>query len=1086
MRKIITGCYGIARLTVAAILVWAVAAAAAFAGQSLVLAQSGRQSFSLPGQSRTASWRVEFQLHDVGVPLSDTNILGMSGFITRLYSGGKQFYVAPQGDSYPGGTPCIFNTTGRSNMLVRIQRDYSAMKYYCEIWEADGSNYTFQTLTILSVKDTGPNGYIDGRYSTAKLGFLRMSNTLVPLKSRPPVTAETGNELELKFDGDTKDSSGKKRDMDASGFSFAPTPGQMAFALPATPDTPPWAPFITLRARHPSKLTSHSYSMADASPTVDCHWVQLEGPSDAIFDNRASCEPTLTGLVFGPYKFRLAVTDSAGSTASADFDVGAVAYDKKGVVIYPDERLYSLLGPSLVLGANPWEWADSQSVKMAVKNWDNYKINGGTWDAEWLYSTYNGMDRAGTVYTRAGISNKLYGVGTNFLEVFCGGKAGPVSKPMYISVALPTVDPNDEPSRYPRYVASCESDTELTFVSGWVWERPQISAPGVTWGTMGDCPDCSTWNGRNFASDVNYYDNALAHYALYYRTGWRKARDSARWMADRYAYSPWIGGGINWVPRHASLASAFLRATVDTGNPPEKNVWPLLRSMVDNNCAGETTSANPISDPRESGYCLAFTALKAKLDPDTSARTASLERLVIGYTNRWGSQQRPAGNYVNNGFEGDFSHVHSVTQGSATVTRYSGTPYPSDYCGTALTEAGTITVANTDRVSVTGDGTNFTGSAGKIIFLTGTLGGKPWSMAATIASDPAPTATAMKLNQPWRGDPSSVTKYRIMDAKPAGRGYWTMFMAPVNAANKVIATMDEDSWYYCTVINGDTLMLDKPYTRDTSNGNIYRRMTWQNLTGRGSQPFMMGIIAWAEYLAADALDGYDNTAAANYREAAGKVVHWIWSIGRSPATKGMRYGIEFSNCTVLDYPSAFECWTADSRVERAYNIETINAFSRRYLDTRSATDKTIGDSLFNDTYAKAGYASPFESDGHFNTATDDGSYGWNFWLQTKNYGQAWGVGGGQTWPAARLGGVASPIPRNVQVGFSLSSIQGAVSTRIQTTSPSGQTAITNCGDRSPCQLNLDKRFGSYWMKLEYISSSGTVVAASESQLIQVP
>ncbi|MCC6264693.1 MAG: hypothetical protein IT169_14035 [Bryobacterales bacterium] len=895
--------------------------------------------------------------------------------------------------------------------------------------------------------------------------------------------------MELKFDGNGNDSSGNGRNVGTSGFAFVQTPGQNVIALPATPSTPEWAPFLPLRAGYPSVLTSKSYSMADASASVSCYWVQIDGPSKAIFDNRVSCAPTLTGLVFGPYTFRLYAIDSAGAQGQTDFEVGAVAYDDNGVVIYPDERLNSLLGPSTVLGRNPWEWVDRQSVVMAKKNWDNYKINGGTWDAEWLLPSVNGVERKGTVYKPSGTGSKLYGTGTNFLEVFCNGQAGAAAYNVYVVVDLPPADPGDEPSRYPRQVGSCESDTELTFTSGWAWERPFISTPGTSWGTIGFCAGCSTWNGRNYASDVNYYDNALAHYSLYYRTGWRKARDSARWMADRYAYSPWIGGGIGWVPRQASLTSAYLRASIDTGGPQTKNVWPMLRVMVDGNCASYTESASLIGDVRETAYCLGFTALKAKYDPDSAERTESLDRLVTGYTNRWGPQQTAEGRYPEGySIEGDMSRVHQVTNGSATVTRYSGSAYPSDYCGTMLTESGTLTVNNTDRVTVIGSGTNFTGSAGKIIYLTGTLSGQPWSMVSVILASPAPTATTMTLQYPWRGDPSSITKFRIMNTPPInpGANMWPIMMGTVTAANVLTGARDGDNWYYCTYVDGNTLTLDKPYTGDTSGGNVYRRMAPANLPGNGTQPFMMGIVAWAQYLAADALDGYNNTAAANYRAIGSKSVDWIWNYGRNPATKGLRYGVEFSNCTSMDFPSAYGCWENDSNYERAYNIETIGAFARRYLVSRDPSDLAMGDTQYTDTYAKTGYATPFAGDGHWNTATDEGSYNFSYALQTKNYGQAWGIGGGQTWPAARLGGASRPIPREMSLGFLLSSVQGAVAARIRTTSASGLVETTICGNTSPCRLTLDRRQAAYWMVMEYISSTGAVLAASEPQVIRVP
>lgn len=829
--------------------------------------------------------------------------------------------------------------------------------------------------------------------------------------------------------------------------------------------------------------------MADASASTDCYWVQIDGPSHAIFDNRATCTPTLTGLVFGPYIFRLFATDSTGTRSEADLEVGAVAYDDNGVVIYPDERLNSLLGPSMVLGANPWVWADRQSVKMAEKNWNNYKINGGTWDAEWLLSSYGGVPRLGTVYKPSGTGSKLYGVGTNFLDVFCGGSVGPATYNVYVSVDRPPADPGDEPSRYGRQVGSCQSDTELTFTNGWGWDPPFIDSPGTTWGTMLVCANCGVWNGRNYGSDINYYDNALAEYSLYYRSGWKKARDSARWLADRYAYSPWMLGGLAWIPRNMSLTSAFLRAAIDTDDPGTKNVWPLLRGTIDGRCAIYVELSTPIGDVRESSYCLAFTALKAKYDPDATERAESLDRLVTGYTNRWGPQQTAEGAYREGGaVEGDMSRVHQVANGSATVTRYSGSPYPSDYCGTVVTEAGTLVVDNTDRVTVTGTGTNFAGNAGRKIYLTGTLDGQPWSMVSIILGSPTPTATSMKLQFPWRGDPSSVTKYKIMSAAPINPGaeMWPIFMGTVTAGNVLTGARDADNWYYCTVVDGNTLTLDKPYTGDTSGGNVYRRMSQSDLPGNGTQPFMMGITAWAEYLAADALDGYDATAAANYRAAAAKVVDWIWNYGRNPATKGLRYGVGFSNCKATNFASAFGCWVDNPNEERAYNIETIGAFARRYLDSGLTEDLNLGNAIYTDTYATTGLASPFAGDGHWNIATDEDGYGFNLILQTKNYGQAWGLGGGQTWPAARLGGAAAPIPRNVTIGFQLSSVQGAVATRIKTTSSSGAVHLTTCGDTSPCQLTLDKRLGSYWVEMEYTSSTGAVLAASEPQLIQVP
>jgi hypothetical protein len=42
---------------------------------------------------------------------------------------------------------------------------------------------------------------------------------------------------------------------------------------------------------------------------------------------------------------------------------------------------------------------------------------------------------------------------------------------------------------------------------------------------------------------VNYYDEVLAHYALYYRSGWTPALDAARKLGDNWLDYPEIANG---------------------------------------------------------------------------------------------------------------------------------------------------------------------------------------------------------------------------------------------------------------------------------------------------------------------------------------------------------------------------------------------------------------------------------------------------------------------------------------------------------------------------------------------------------------
>jgi hypothetical protein len=291
--------------------------------------------------------------------------------------------------------------------------------------------------------------------------------------------------------------------------------------------------------------------------------------------------------------------------------------------------------------------------------------------------------------------------------------------------------------------------------------------------------------------------------------------------------------------------------------------------------------------------------------------------------------------------------------------------------------------------------------------------------------------------------------------------------------------VDMDNWYWCTVAGGNTLILDKPYTGDTSNGNVYRRPTWQNLTGRGSQPFMEGIAGWALNYAALALDGFDNTTAANYRTAMNNVVDWIWTYGRSPATKGLFYGVEFSNCTNLAVLPVYNCAqdVSASSNERAYQPETNAAFAQKYLNTNNSVDLTRGDEYYTDQFARSGYASPFPGDGYFAELIDPCCSTYN----EKAYGQTFGVGQGHQWPGARLGGVSPPSLAAVPVNIDLAGA-GAASAQVVVTQPNSAQQKYSCST-SPCTVQVDQRQGAHWAQVQYLSASGAVISSAAPILL---
>lgn len=984
---------------------------------SIVLAPGSSISTSslapLPPQS---PWRVEFYVHEWSAPPSTIAELVRCtslGFQVAAHSNGDMEFISLNGKMK-------LPTTGRDAFTVRIQKLVESNRYTFELWNLDGSGYAFRQLQVGQWQEQTASGCaisntLAESFSPA-FGYFRISNVLVPVGGKQPVPAEGGDLLDWRFEGYGNDSSSHHWATSLLGGRFGPTAG--ANTLLAKPlvegfeNAPSWMIQPVVGTEGVVRLSGvRSVSMLNGNGSLQCSWRQLphtEGEavtSVVAIETPNACATTITNLSFGPYKMQLTVSDITGASASQEVEFGAVKADGDGVVEYPDSRLVSILGPMLMLGKNPWTWADRQSVEMARYLWKRYEVNGGTWRLESDLRIVNGIERRGTVYTVSGVKNKLYGLGTNFLEVFCDGAPGkaqgvtPYIVPMVPNAVVPQVT-----NPYPRLISTCESDTEVTFIDGWVWERPAISQPGVTWGTTESCGDCGDWRGIMSTSNINYYDNALGHYALYYRTGWKIARDSARWLADRWYRSPWALSGLSVPPRDLSYTSTFIRAEIDPIGADSEVMWATLRQMVTSPpCIGEATNPGAIGDIRESAYCLAYLSLQAKLDPNTNARGTSVQALRAAFEGRWGPEQTVEGTYVEKQFEGDFARVVEVADGSPRVTLHKGPGFSTDYCGkVSLEGAGQIW---NDRVTLEGaGGVSFVGQQGKMIMLTGRLNGQPWSMVSSLSFTPVTVSSRAVLQFPWRGDPGPIDDFAIFESQPAGRGYWETFMAETDAEGKLLSppALDAHAWYWCRVESPSALVLDKPYVAEIGAKGPFRRMTWQGGTGLGTQPFMLGILGWAFHLAADAVANDDPSTANGYRESARRLVRWLHAKGLNPVTNGMRYRVGHSNCQGVDLSPAFGCWETNKNVERSYNIELFNLISRDLLAFGTEAVPGFGDELYTATYGRSGFASPFADDGHFAEAADESGYTWSLDLATKNYGQAWGVGGGQTWPAVRL------------------------------------------------------------------------------------
>jgi hypothetical protein len=1124
--------------------------------------------------------RLEFHLHNWTPPTTQQTIAWLDFFDMQIIGSTPntlRIELRRGGNGGPPSSVCFISMAGRSNALVRVQSNQNSSRFECEIWNVDGTGYAFTSAPlVVGGTSTFGNGslpvYTAGQYA---LGFMRGFTANIALGSRPPVTAETGTYFDWKFEGNGSDSSGNGRTINLSGQSFQTTP-QAIVALPKTLEQKFWMPFRPLRAGFANTLDgSGSYSMADGSPTVECYWQQVSGPSKLTWTSRDTCTPTITGVLFGSYVLRLRVTNGS-LTETRDIQVGAVAYDDNGVVIYPDERLYDLLGPVLVMGANPWEYAEYSETKHSENNWDEYEINGGGWNAPHWEESLNGLVRTGTVVRPAPVTEptKLYGVGTNWMTQFCGGRPGPAASgswsTMVVERDMPftdrwihtflvtscqsetevTINSSSVPLETPkvwrthfnggmivpgagqiqgtvyfdpavnarkiygvgtnlqtllcaggttpvnsnwflvygptavteRVISSCQSETEIT-VSADI-TQPAVASPGVPWAYNRTNAGLG-WNA-NGSSFLNFYDAALAYWRKWYSSGWAKARDSAMWLTRSAMTMP--RGPL----RSLNMQSAAVLLEVE-GDPYglAERYYDDLRIAASFSQSIPGTVPRVLQEPREDAYGSQWRAIGARFNDDSTQRQTHRTQLEQWWTNRVQHSIRDDGymrnmsfysaNHDINTFFAD--RVLTVANGSSAVALHSGASIPADYCGDPATfySAGTVTIDKASNV-LTGIGTDWTGQAGKQVLLRGTLNGLPHSQFSVVQAVNSPTSVTLAF--PWFGDKNSVSSYRMMSATRSIFG-----VVPVNSTGDIqnFGIM-EDDWHWCTVDSSTQITLDKPFTGDTSDGKIYRRFA-RGHPGILTVAFMNGLLAQAMFQIAKVPE-LNEAIAASYREAAQRYVQYIISttIPRGPGTiPWWDNGAPF--CRPRE-PGAFptpcesSSWTGATNVGamRSFGVEAVWALSSDYLAAPTPEKRAAYDAFYNALFSATGWEQPYGTDNTPATQTTDYQGGSEV-LRTKGLGQAWGMGGGQTWPAARMGGPAQPMPRTVLVPFSLDGISSATALRVTTYFPSGKVESKTCTS-SPCAITVDARQGGHWILKQYLGSNSELIAEEGRQFIR--
>ena len=601
--------------------------------------------------------------------------------------------------------------------------------------------------------------------------------------------------------------------------------------------------------------------------------------------------------------------------------------------------------------------------------------------------------------------------------------------------------------------SGCESDTALY---PYMWWDNGITAQQTD-------KQYSYIDGLGYAGDFgpNYYDEVLAHYALFYRSGWTPARDAARKLGDNWLDYPEIANGdAGGAPRRMAITGVVAGTVLDGRT---KN-WSGLRTFANRGVAAIAEDCN--SDVRENAYSLSWVALAALFDPvDTGSSTEPNQRSYWKSKLAAAAARDAACASADHSFKTGFywnPYVYPslrVTNGSAIAT---GTNLPPSMCPYVANGTG---FATANSAIITGSGFQ----AGAKIMITGTRFGQPYTGGFEFRVS---SSSQVNLSVLWPGDSGSITWMVETD-----QNYSTIAIDNVND------TRFGQVWA-CRWDNPSQITLNRPWV---GNGTETVGFSRYNLIGRGVQPFMLGIKTLQM--------GYgslsdDAATASAYRELAAGAANWILTEGYDPLLKAVSYGRIFPQCEpaltesgdptlLFRLPGCIENSANPDAVStaRARNSEVQNAVRVAYQANPTGENKALGDQMYCAQWGvslltKPGYCTePITA-----SNLDDPRLGLYKWT-----GFYFGVGMAHQWPAVRVGGVSPPVWQTASVNVDLSQ---AASARITVTQPSSATQEYLCSS-SPCQVQVDTRQGAHWAQIEYLTAAGELVSKGTPFLLSM-
>lgn len=994
------------------------------ASNSLVLNSSSRVQAALPNLSAYSAlrdWRIEGQADNwvnqgtrVGLWEIDS-----SASVTITAENALQFLgFHNEGVSIPLKSTTSFRWVAQSNTATG--------KYTLELWDQQTGNYTYAEVAMNSTASVDRRNYrvsIGSFYEPTSpvihLGFVRWYSSTRPLGGAPPalLTVDFAELMDFEFERSLLD-------LSPSALYLAFSVGSAEYATTASfaPAVNLGATPLTARAGKPIQLdASGSFSNSD-SPGVSCIWSDTVRGSHSVWTGQFTCTPTVVPSVFGTYNLRVTVIDLLGQRSTKDFKIGAVATDDNDVVIVPDARIGTILGPMIRFGANPWSWFDNRQKKLA----DNQiALMNTVWADYW-----NTPSSHGTVSVTAG-SVTVNGSGTSFQDDFCGGAGNttPADASSIIYFWYPSTDYPGETGRGRYTVVQCNSQTQLTISQPYIHSATGNSLPY----TVVNQHQEANWVYAPIPG--NYYDNVLAFYNLYYRTGLDTYRDAARVLASRFWTGPNFDRGQNYNferlggtwsiagPGRGQSVTGLALWGLETGTDVWKglhyvwNSWALFSDY--------TRNGGQMGNIREHGYFDAGLALCMLFDPDdTYSKGICPTALSTTIRTLWAPLETQDGAWTNT--EVDVGLLAS--DGSISVTVVDGSP--------------NITLTNQYNVSL---------------------------------------GSYCAINTGWCPEMFS-NSGTLMDR-------WLWFITnPRNvnlSGNSSAAVGDTTVYKVSSVVDGTHAVLSKPYSdsKCPAPNGCKKGLVASHIAGFGTQPFMLGLAigVFADYVYKALV--YQNMLddAATVRQFVVDGAKWLSTTGYDPKSGGLWGARGFLNC---EPDPSVDPYCQSGAV---LNGEAMRGYSAAYLLTGDPAIKAAGDRLYQRQWCKPGWSCPLPADGSYLQEIDDPPGGYminNSALSNKWFGFFFGYGFGAAWPAARISGVAPVASRDYSIPVNLGAVPSAAKLQATTIGPDGKQQVTTCLPPA-CQIRVDARQGDSLLRIDYLNNAGLVVRPGDFAVMPV-